>query len=224
LVTAASRTVKLVKWSKRWTYLLGLGARSLSVLCLSPPVDVLLSGVVHGPTQGTQTECAHASRIRSVCDTLGWILTTRRSGAAPPCRNARDESLRGAREASRRRGRDSSAARYRDHAVTQRGRRYAASRGIADADVMPDPPAAAAHPGRGLWDRPLRAQSSAPARHDGSRTLMVQPTPQWGSEQVTPNDGGLFPAPRRPDTRRCQVHGRHHTHFSPHLLTTASHN
>ena len=29
---------------------------------------------------------------------------------------------------------------------------------------------------------------------------LAQPTSQWSSEQVTPNEGGLLPAPRRPDT------------------------
>src|SRR5450759_2765008 len=34
---------------------------------------------------------------------------------------------------------------------------------------------------------------------------MVQPTPQWSSEQVTPNDGGLLPAPELPDTLSLSV-------------------
>jgi hypothetical protein len=71
-------------------------------------------------------------------------------------------------------------------------------------------------------------KSSAPARHDGSRTRMVQPAQQRSSEQVTPNDAGPLPsreAPRYPVGVRCPVaitHTFRHI-FWPQLATT-SHN
>ena len=61
------------------------------------------------------------------------------------------------------------------------------------------------------------------ARDAGSRARIIKSACQWRSSLVTSNDAGPLPAVRLPRTPWQASPGRHHTHFSPHLLTTNNH-